>query len=212
MTSPIGIPVPTGPRPCSAAEAVQRALSIVDQGGEYELGGGDYYPIGGIDLPWTPNAAGRLVCDCSRFAICWCYRLRGHRPGFNCGWRDPDGRTPSVEDDINLNSAIEDADHRGELFERVFTPFPGALICYPTIRLSGHAEPWIGHVKIVTGVTRCAEWDHERPDWSLLDTAECMGPSGRRPGVVAGTGTSMVAHDRNWPLAGQRTVMLRVLP
>jgi hypothetical protein len=205
VTSPIGVTVVTGPRPCSATEAVQRALSIVGQGGEYELGGGDYYPVGGLDLPWTRNAAGRLVCDCSRFAIVWCYKLRGHRPGFNRGdWA-------TVSDDINPNSAIEDADHARELFERIYTPFPGALICYPTIHLEGHAEPWIGHVKIVTGITRCVMWNPELPDWSLLDTAECMGPPGRRPGVIAGTGAEMVAHDRNWPKPEHRTVMLRVL-
>ena len=102
--------------------------------------------------------------------------------------------------------------HGQELFELAFTPAPGMLILYPTIHLEGHADPWIGHVKIVTGVSRCVEWDHGRPDWSLLDTVECMGPSGRRPGIVAGTGASMVEHDRKWPKTEHRTLMLRVLP
>jgi hypothetical protein len=183
-----------------------RALSVIGTGGEYEMGGGDYRPSGGIDLPWTRNEAGRFVSDCSGFAISWCYMLRRHRPGFNRGWWS------SVSDDVNPNSAIEDADHKSELFQRVYTPCPGALLCYPTFHLEGHPLPWIGHVKIVTGITRCLEWDHDHPDWSLLDTAECMGPPGRRPGVVAGTGASLVEHDRKWPKPEHRTVMLRVLP
>jgi len=195
----------TPPRPCSADEAVARALSLVGRGGAYELGGGDYHPAGGVDLPWTQNGEGLLVCDCSRFAICWCYRLPGARPGFNAGsWATVSGH-------INPNSAIEDADHRRELFARAATPFLGALIMYPTIRLAGHADPWIGHVQIVTGLARCTEWDAAHPDWSLLDTAECKGPPGRSPGVVAGTGASMSAHDRDWPKPAHRTVMLRVL-
>lgn len=189
-------------RPCSAEEAVQRALSIVGQGGAYYLGTGAYYPIGGIDLPWTRNEAGKLGSDCAGFAISWCYRLRRHRPGFNRGaWA-------SVSDDLNCNSLIEDADHHQELAERAFTPFPGALLLYPTF--TSRSKSFIGHVKIVTSVSRCIEWDHERPDWSLLDTAECMGPDGRRPGVLAGTGASFVEHDRKWPRPEHRTVMLRV--
>ncbi len=192
-------------RPCSAAEAVQRALSVVGQGGEYEIGGGDYYPIGGIDLPWTRSReTARLVSDCSGFAISWCYQIPRHRPGFNRGlWA-------TVSDDVNPNSAIEDADHHRELFERCDRPELGALLCYPTIHLPGHPLPWVGHVKIVTGISRCLEWDASSPDWSLLDTAECMGPPGRKPGVVAGTGTGMVEHDRKWPKVEHRTAMLCV--
>lgn len=200
------------PRPGGADEAVRRALSVVGRGGEYEMGGGDWYPVGGIDLPWTRSReTGRLVSDCSGFAISWCYQMPRHRPGFNVGWRDPDGRTPSVEDYVNPNSAIEDADHHGELFERMSTPFPGALLCYPTIRLRGHPQPWIGHVAIVVGVDRCTTWDHDHPDWSLLDIVECKGPPGRKPGVVAGTGAGFVEHDRTWPKREHRTAMLRVL-
>src|SRR5262249_39229936 len=80
-------PMTTAPGkcPCSAELAVQRALSILDQGGEYELGGGDYCPSA-TDLPWTRSReTGRLVCDCSGFAISWCYQIPRHRPGFNRG-------------------------------------------------------------------------------------------------------------------------------
>ena len=184
----------TGPRPRhSADEAVRHALAMVGHG-VYELGAGD------ID---SNNDDPR---DCFGFAVCEAFGLRRHRPGFNAGpWA-------TVSDDCNCNSAIEDADHARELFERVFTPAPGVLILYPTIRLPGHAQPWIGHVKIVVGVSRCTVWDHDRPDWSLLDTVECCGPNGRRPGIIAGTGAGMAEHDKLWPRAEHRTAMLRVLP
>ena len=195
----------TGLRSCSAAEAVKRALSLVGAPGQYLLGTGGYRPTAEIDLPWT-ELDGQLGSDCAGFAVSWCYKLARHRPGFNAGaWA-------TVSDDLNCNSAIEDADHRHELFERVYTPFPGALIMYPTIRLKGYPLPWIGHVKIVTGVSRCSTWDAAAPDWSLLDTAECCGPNGRRPAVVLGTGAGMNTHDRNWPKPEHRTVMLRALP
>ena len=200
MTSPVG--VPARPRPCSATEAVQRALSLVGQGGQYLLGTGGYRPTAVPDLPWT-ELDGELGSDCAGFAISWCYKLPRHRPGYNHGvWS-------TVEDDLNCNSAIEDADHAGELWERVLTPAPGCLILYPTIRLQGHPQPWIGHVKIVTGVTRCTTWDGAAPDWSLLDTVECCGPNHRQPAVVAGTGATMLGHDRLWPRAEHRTMMLR---
>jgi len=182
------------PRPLhAAAEAVRHALASVGRG-VYQLGTGD---LGSNDD--DPR-------DCFGFAVNECYGIPRHRPGFNRGpWA-------TVSDDLNCNSAIEDAGHNRDLFERALTPFPGALICYPTFRLEGHPLPWIGHVKIVTGITRCLEWDREQPDWSLLDTAECMGPPGRRPGVVAGTGRSFVEHDATWPRPEHRTVMLRVRP
>lgn len=193
-----------GPRPCSAREAVERALRVVGQGGEYRLGAGDYRPAGDVDLPWTSAAVGGPGSDCSGFAISWCYKIPRHRPGFNHGsWA-------TVSDDVNPNSAIEDAEHAGELFERVLTPAIGVLLCYPTIHLPGHVEPWIGHVQIVTGLRRCLEWDAARPDYGALDVAECRGPNGRRPGVVPGTGATMARHDLQWPRPEHRVVMLRV--
>lgn len=162
--------------------------------GTYELGAGD---LG------SNNDDPR---DCFGFAACECYGLRRHRPGFNRGaWA-------TVSDDLNCNSLIEDADHAGELAERIWTPFPGALILYPTIRLPGHELPWIGHVKIVVGVSRAGLWNPDRPCWGLLDTVECHGPNGRRPGIVAGTGSEMDAHDLKWPKREHRTAMLRVRP
>lgn len=184
-------------------EAVARALALVGHG-VYQLGTGD------ID---TPNDG---EFDCFGFAVCKLFGIRRHRLGFNRGpWA-------TVSDDLNCNSAIEDSTHHQDLFEPIFTPFPGALIMYPTIYdghgkirvFDGHLA--IGHVKIVVSVDRCLEWDHDNPDWSLLDTVECRGPNGAKPGIIAGTGAGMVAHDRRmnampWAKPEHRTAMLRVL-
>jgi hypothetical protein len=181
----------TGPRPLHPADvAVRHALAMVGRG-VYQLGTGD---LG------SNNDDPR---DCFGFAVCEAFGIRRHRPGFNSGpWA-------TVAEDLNCNSAIEDADHARELFERIARPEPGCLILYPTIRIEGH-PPWVGHVKLVVGVSRVAEWDPERPQYELLDTVECCGPNGRRPGIVAGTGSGMAAHDRTWPKREHRTAMLRV--
>lgn len=178
----------TGSRPLNtAAEAVRQALALVGRG-VYELGTGDI------------DSDGDEPRDCFGFAVCELFGIKRHRPGFNRGpWA-------SVSDDLNVNSAIEDADHAGELFERVFTPFPGALLGYPTIHPNGH----IGHIAIVVGVSRCLEWDHDRPDYSLLDVVQCRGPDGRRPGIVATDGSLFDHHDFHDP--EHRTAMLRVKP
>lgn len=189
MTAPA-----TGPHPMwGAKEAVRRALELVGRG-IYQLGTGDI------------GSTGDDPRDCFGFAVCELYGLRRHRPGFNHGpWS-------TVEDDLNCNSLIEDAVHARELAEVVYTPAPGVLLAYPTIRLPGHPEPWIGHIAIVVGVSRCASWDHGRPNYSLLDVAQCRGPDGRRPGIVATDGSVWDHHDALWPRPEHRTVMLRVLP
>lgn len=182
----------TGPRPLySTAQAVAQARALVGRG-VYQLGTGDI------------DSAKDSPRDCFGFAFCEVYGVKRHRPGFNHGpWS-------TVEDDLNCNAAIEDSDHAGELFERVFTPSPGILLTYPTIRLPGHPQPFIGHVGIVVSVARCAEWDRDRPQYSLLDVVQCHGPNGRRPGIVATDGSIWDHHDRLWPKAEHRTVMLRV--
>lgn len=194
----------TGSRPLRTAdEAVRHALAMVGRG-VYQLGTGDV------------ASAGDDPRDCFGFAACECYGIRRHRPGFNrTGYthrRLPSGQIdePDIVNDLNCNSAIGDALHARELFAPALAPFLGALILYPTIHLPGH-PPWIGHVKIVTGLSRSGAWNHDHPDWSLLDTVECRGPNGRRPGIVAGTGATMLEHDRQWPRPEHRTAMLRVL-
>lgn len=187
----------TGSRPkYTATDAVDRARALVGRG-VYTLGTGDM------------DSKDDDARDCFGFAFCELYGVRRHRLGFNRGpWA-------SVEDDLNCNSAIEDADHAGELFERVQTPAPGVLLTYPTIRIRGQdgvLHQFIGHVGIVVGVARCLEWDHDHPSYSLLDVAQCRGPNGRKPGIVATDGAVWDHHDATWPKPEHRTVMLRVKP
>jgi hypothetical protein len=180
------------PRPASPIAAVTVARSLVGTG-VYQLGTGDCdTPIGG------PS-------DCAGFAICRCYGLRRHRPGFNRGpWA-------SVSDDINVNSLIEDADHHRELAVRVTDrPQIGDLLAYPTIRLPGHDLPWIGHIAIVVSVDRAVHLDLARPDWEMLDVVQCRGPNGTRPGIIASTAAHWNGHDMIWPKLEHRSALLRM--
>lgn len=196
----------TASRPCSADEAVIRAGSLVGNGGQYLLGSGDY--LGETQPPWTFRD-GEAGCDCAGFAICWAYKLKRHRPGFNVGaWA-------SVEDDINVNSAMEDATHTRELFEFVTAePRPGDLLCYPTfvLRTASGPRKFIGHVGVVTSTKRVLEWDPLRPQYELLDVAQCRGPNGRKPAVVATDGSLWAHHDATWPKVQHRTQMIRARP
>lgn len=199
------------PRPAfTAAAAVKRAISLVgDRSHGYELGTGDYRPDATSDLPWTTRERdGAIGSDCAGFAISWCYGIRRHRPGLN----HHSSGDFDVQDDLNCNSAIGDADTDRDLFERVMTPAPGVLLVYPTIHLAGHPLPWVGHVCIVTGVARCTEWDPAAPRYDLLDVAQCCGGDGRKPAVIASDGSIWLGHDHTWPLPQHRTVMLRVTP
>lgn len=183
----------TGPRPIyTAADAVIRAKARIGLG-VYQLGTGDI------------TSHGADPRDCFGFAVCELYGIKRHRPGFNKGpWA-------TVEDDANCNSAIEDSAHASELFERVFTPAPGVLLAYPTIHLAGH-PPFIGHIGVVVGVSRCLEWDHDHPDYALLDVVQCRGGNGRKPGIVATDGSIWSHHDSLWPKFEHRTAMLSVKP
>lgn len=186
--------IPPPPRPCSPTAAVTVALSLVGTG-VYQLGTGDYNTsIGG------PS-------DCFGFAFDRCYGVRRHRPGFNVGsWS-------TVSDDCNCNSAIEDADHHRELFVRATgAPQPGDLLAYPTVHLSGHAQPFIGHIAIVVGTSRVRGWNPAAPDWSLLDVVQCLGPNGRRPGIIASDASHWNHRDHDWPKPEHRSVLLRVVP
>jgi hypothetical protein len=196
MGTPPSYPV-VNQRPGSPAAAVDLALHLIGTG-VYELGTGDCdTPAGG------PS-------DCAGFAINRCYNLRRHRPGFNVGaWS-------SVSDDLNCNSAIEDADHARELFVRVTAGVPklGDLLTYPTFSLDvgGQRKTWIGHIAIVTGVGRLLEWDWGRTTWGDLDVVQCCGPNGRRPGILATDAAHWAAHDVTWPRPEHRSVLLRVVP
>lgn len=183
----------SGPRSLRGAlAAVELAKSLVGTG-VYQLGTGD----------WDTRVGGQS--DCAGFAICKCYGLRRHRPGFNRGaWA-------SVSDDINCNSLIEDADHARELAAPVTTGHPqiGDLLTYPTFTVSGHR--FIGHVVIVTGIGRLLEWDWARPTWGWLDVAQCLGPNGRKPGIIASTAVHFDDHDKQWPKDEHRSRLLRML-
>ncbi len=178
---------------------MQRALSLVGNGGQYVLGTGDY--LGESLPPWTYRGT-LLGSDCAGFAMCWAYKLPRHRKGYNVGsWS-------TVSDDINCNSGIEDAQHARDLFELVVgSPQPGDLLTYPTFTVS--YKRFIGHVGIVVGVSRALEWDPAMPQYDLLDIAQCKGPNERKPAVVATDGSVWAHHDTLWPKPQHRTVVLR---
>lgn len=197
------------PRPCSPAEAVGRAIRWVESEGIYWLGAGAYKPtvIGGVlrDVPWSPAPDGRPASDC-RFAIGYCYKLPPHRPGFNRGaWA-------TVSDDVNYNSAIEDAEHEKDLFELVTDVVrPGDIVCYPTIHLPRHELPWIGHGAIVVGVGRAGAFRLAAPNYSLLDVVHCHGPPGRAPSITRANGAVFDLHAERWPKPEHTTRLLRLV-
>lgn len=203
----------TDPRPCSPTEAVARAQRLLadptNQVHGYQLGTGSYRPsiVNGklIDLPWTTNDEGFLGSDCAGFACSWAYKLPRTRPGFN------EGAWATVSDDINCDSAIEDAEHRQELFVEITgVPQPGDLIVYGTIPKIGSAGPWIGHVCIVLGNARATTWNPMHPSYDLLDVAQCCGGNGRMPAVIATDGSIWSHHDQMWPT--HLTKVLRLVP
>lgn len=180
----------------SAEKAVEIALSLVNTG-VYKLGTGDN------DTPKGGES------DCAGFAINRCYNLRRHRPGFNVGpWA-------SVSDDLNCNSAIEDAHHKQELFVPVplsDVPRLGDLLTYPTFRiknaLGATVGPFIGHIAIVVAVP--AEWSWGASKWADLTVVQCCGPDGRRPGIVKSSAMHWDAHDKTWPKPEHRSQLIRV--
>jgi hypothetical protein len=187
--------------------AIERAQSMVDQG-QYILGTGDYRPRQDsdgnlIDLPFTQHEdTGPLGADCAGFAVCWCYKVLRHQPGFNTGsWA-------TVSDDINVDSVIEDARHKQELGKVITSPVPGAWLLYPTIRSPRNPLPFIGHISIIESVP--AEFDEDAPDYRSLTVIQCCGPDGHTPGIIRSDGTYWWHHDQLWPKPEHRSVM--VLP
>lgn len=200
-------------------DPVQRARVVVGAMEPYELSAGDYHPIydfrGDLveDSPWTSAADGRPVvgCDCSGFAIAYCHRLPRHRPGFN---RTP---TATVSDELNTDSAVEDALTQQTLFIPIIAPSlgiaqmpkPGDLLVYKAIRLPGHPYPWIGHVCLVVAVDPA--FDPAHPDWRLVTVIQCFGGNGRKPAVEQTDGTFWRNHDQVWGTDPQLGVMLERL-
>lgn len=191
------------PRPIRTAQQAVSTALLLERQGTYHLGA-------------TDADAARLVFDCTSFAMRHCYGVPGHRPGYNRGWGTDwsTGESSTCEDDINSNSAIEDAMHGQDLFIPVTgRPFPGDIMAYPTIRLPGRTDPWVGHAAIVVAVDRArASWDWARPDFSLLDMMECHGPNNTTPAIRRATGVVFSAHSVSWPRPQHRSWLLRVRP
>lgn len=191
------------PSKCSVGEAVDRARSMVDNGGQYILGTGDYRPNDNEDLPWTFRN-GKKGSDCAGFALCWAWKLQRHRPGFNVGpWA-------SVSEDINCNSALEDGLHRQELF--VTLPEgscvqPGDVLVYPTITVTvdGKRKRFIGHCGLVESVPVGFTYGN----WDGLSIIQCHGPNYRSPAVVRTGGRTWVRHDSLWGKLEHRTRVVR---
>ncbi len=213
----------TGPRPCSVAEALQRADMLYrEQSGQYVLGTGDYRP-GADDRPWTERD-GLWGSDCAGFAMCWVWKLPRHRPGFASGMLPAAYRDQSdVDDDINCNSAIEDALTVQELYTVVTSgvPIPGDLLVYPTLRIKGddgQLHTFVGHVGLVVGNDRATgsrfrtddDANAQGANYELLDVLQCRGQNGRRPAVVKTDGSVWSHHDTVWPKPAHRTTVLRV--
>lgn len=186
--------------PCSIEQAVQRMLELEASGrGQYAWGSGDYLPENSALVGMTMNKGGLVGWDCAGAAVCHAFRLKRHRPGFNRQMH------ASIEDDINVDSIIEDADParggRGELGELVKVPTPGILLMTPTIKIPerGYDDP--GHVRMIIDASK---WDPARPRFVDLVYLECRGPNGRAPGVVRNTGESVDVHNAKWPTNFER--------
>ncbi len=203
------------PRPCASEIAVATARGYLvvrvdpltkaivrSVPSEYQLGTGTF-----------PDVQPQM--DCVGFAVNRCFQLPRHRPGFNkhTAQLAPDlAAQLDVEDDINCNSMIGDALTDQDLCEIVTTPAPGCLLVYPTIHLAGHPLPFVGHVAIIVSVARCSTFDVDRPDYSLIDTVQCCGPNGRKPGVLALPGDAFAEHAMLWPKPEHTARMIRMLP
>ena len=192
--------------PCSPEEAVQRMLELeASRKGCYAWGTGDYDPAHPELLGMT-TAHGLTGWDCAGAAVCQAYRLFRHQPGFN--------RTAyaTVEDDINVDSILEDADvelrgGRQDLGELVTVPAPGILLMTPTIRIPEKAFVEPGHVRLIIDASK---WNPAAPRWADVVYLECRGPNKRTPGVVRDSGGSVDTHDRLWPKAMHRAAMVRI--
>lgn len=192
----------TGPRPLnSGTEAAALAVSFVGLG-VYNLhdGGDCMRPLG----PATPKAR----FDCWGL-VCKALGLRRHRPGYN----RKSGALASVVDDINGDSACQDALYGGaELFSLVTDrPQVGDILSYPSITLliSGVRKQWIGHGAVVVDISSVLQWNPARPVFSSLGTVECTGPDGHYPAINRGTGAVFDRRSRTWSKEEHRARLLR---
>jgi hypothetical protein len=142
-------------------DAVDRALTLLGSSLPYVLGGGNHLGPTRVKRNGTLSPLG---FDCWGFADSFAFQRPRHHPGFNRGW------WATVADDINCDSAIEDAEHRRQIYEVVTTPRRGDLLVMPSIRVAGKRVR-IGHVWLVAGVP--AEWDLTHPQYELIDVLQC---------------------------------------
>lgn len=171
-----------------------------------------------------PDAA--PVMDCVGFALSRCSQIPRHRPSYN---RDlltkllAQGMDPTqagayafvldVEDDVNTNSMIGDALTDQDLVQFVGTPQEGDLLVYPTVKLvNASGKRWEGHAAKVTGVSRLGSlWNPARPDYALIDTAQCVGPNDHEPGVIATDGRYFAEWRATWPRPEHTVRILRLI-
>jgi hypothetical protein len=189
-------------RPCTASEAVSRALALLADPSNatagYLLGAGDYRD--GWTSPWTHGPEGTGHGGDCRVAFLWCYRVPASRRGYNVGsWS-------SVSDCVNYNSLIEDSEHAQDLVVPVTdAPQAGDVLCYPTIYLPGHPHPWIGHGAIVLDASK---WDGS---FASLEIMQVCGPPYRTPAAVRSSGAHFDEHSKTWPRDEHRSRLLRVV-
>lgn len=168
---------------------------------EYKLGTGNYHPNGVFAKQY----------DCAGAAQCEAYMLTRHRPGFASG-RPMYADQSDVDDDINTNSAIEDAQTKRELYEPVLEGpmLPGDLVMWPTIRIKGadgELHTFIGHVLMASYVP---------PGWTpamgfhVCRFLQCCGPNGRKPAVIETDGSVIDRHNATWPKPAHRAIVVRV--
>ncbi len=169
------------PRPCSAAEAVERARRFIGRG-TYVLGGGAWSPNALTDDPWTALHGFDDAADCWGFTS-WCLKQPRHVPGFNRGpWA-------TVSDDTNCDSAIEDAEHQQQMYAVAPRPEPGDLLVFPSVRDPATKKRIrIGHVGIIVDSSRCLEWDPEHPAFDRIEVVQCQAST--RPAVKQSSGTA----------------------
>jgi hypothetical protein len=191
--------VSDGLAPCSAEEALARmeALKLLKDA-EYQLGTGDY----------NRNVFA-LKYDCAGAAICEAYKLTRHRKGFATG--TPKYHISDVDDDINTNSALEDAWGKQELFvivEPGEPVLPGDLVMWATIRMEGSPRPKIGHVLMVKSLPE--GFVHGKTTWGLVTMLQCCGPNGRKPAIIETDGRSIDRHNAVYTAPGQGAYVVRV--
>lgn len=201
------------PRPCSVAEAVQRARELVasplNQSAGYILGGGDYRD--GWTNPWTTQ--GTLHGGDCRVAFLWCYKVPAARHGYNRGpWA-------TVSDCVSYNSLGEDAEHAQDLVAPVTdVPREGDILAYPTIVIESKKDgvelshKFIGHGAICIGVSRVHDWNPEAPVFAQLDIMQVCGPTGRKPAAIESDGAVFDRHSALWPKPAHRARLLRIKP